>query len=431
MKDENAISGSPTRGLWGATLAFFAGFAAVALFGPSVKAFANLMNLSPMQIGFLVAIPALTGSLLRIPFAAWSDVDGGRKPILVLLPLSILGMAGLWFLLQMSNPPEHAYVFALLFGSLAGCGIAVFSVGIAQVSYWFPQKEQGRALAIFGGVGNLAPGIFSLLIPLAVQGVGLSGTYLLWLGFLLVGTMLYVFIGRSAPFFQLVAAGHERGAAQIIARSRGQELFPSGGALKSLAVSARVWQTWALVALYFTTFGGFIALTSWYPNYWQNAFGTTAVMAGVLTATYSLGTSFLRVWGGSLADRFGGLPVALGALVLVALGAGVVMLSSESFALAVLGSGFLATGMGINNAAVFKLVPRYVPNAVGGAAGWIGGLGAFGGFAITPLLAVFVASNTISGYAQGFVIYLALAMLSFGLVLILRTASQRGESIAK
>ena len=56
-----------------------------------------------------------------------------------------------------------------LLALLCGCGIATFSVGAGQTAYWFPQRKQGVALAIFGGVGNLAPGLFSFLIPIALS----------------------------------------------------------------------------------------------------------------------------------------------------------------------------------------------------------------------------------------------------------------------
>ena len=48
---------------------------------------------------------------------------------------------------------------------LCGCGIATFSVGTAQVSYWFPRGQQGSALGTYAGIGNLAPG--HLLLPAA------------------------------------------------------------------------------------------------------------------------------------------------------------------------------------------------------------------------------------------------------------------------
>ena len=46
----------------------------------------------------------------------------------------------------------------------------------------------------------------------------------------------------------------------------------------------------------------------------------------------------------------------------------------------------IGLGMGLANAAVFKMVPKYVPHAVGGASGLVGGLGALGGFVIPPFL---------------------------------------------
>jgi NNP family nitrate/nitrite transporter-like MFS transporter len=79
----------------------------------------------------------------------------------------------------------------------------------------------------------------------------------------------------------------------------------------------------------------------------------------------------------------------------------------------------LALGMGISNAAVFKLVPQEVPQAVGGASGWVGGLGAFGGFTLPPLLGSIVASQGQAGYASGFWIFAGLAIASLGLAALL------------
>src|SRR5512142_3400613 len=143
------IKGTPRDGLIGATLGFFIGFAAVALFGPTANKLKDLMQLTPVSLGFLVAMPSLSGSLLRIPFAAWVDTVGGRKPFLVLLSLSILGMAGLTVMMYALYPdrltPAHAPLIFFL-GLLSGCGIATFSVGTGQVSYWFPKARQGGAL---------------------------------------------------------------------------------------------------------------------------------------------------------------------------------------------------------------------------------------------------------------------------------------------
>jgi len=183
------VKGTPSQGLFGATLGFFIGFASVALFGTTAAKFQDALHLSPFMVGLLIAIPSLSGSLLRIPFSAWVDTTGGRKPFLVLLFLSIIGMIGLFLVVQLFYPDnltEGIFPLLLLFGILCGCGIATFSVGISQVSYWFPQNKQGKALAIYAGVGNLAPGIFSFILPFAVTALGLAGSYLAWLLFLAI-----------------------------------------------------------------------------------------------------------------------------------------------------------------------------------------------------------------------------------------------------
>ncbi len=188
------IKGNPKQGLVGATLGFFIGFAAVSLFGPTAQKFKEAMGLTPVMVGFLVAMPSLSGSLLRIPFAAWVDSTGGRKPFLTLLSISILGMLGLTVLIFTRYPDgltRGLYPLLLLLGVLSGCGIATFSVGIGQVSYWFPRSRQGSALGAYGGIGNIAPGLFSLLIPLALTRLGLASSYLIWLLFLIGGTLLY------------------------------------------------------------------------------------------------------------------------------------------------------------------------------------------------------------------------------------------------
>ena len=418
------VKGTPRQGLLGATLGFFIGFAAVALFGPTAAKFQEVMQLSPLAVGFLVAMPALSGSLLRIPFSAWVDTTGGRKPFLVLLTLSIIGMAGLSAVVAFLYPSRLTadyYPLLLLLAILCGCGIATFSVGISQVSYWFSKKAQGSALAVFGGVGNLAPGIFSMLIPIALGSIGLINSYLIWLAILTTGTAAYFLIGRNSPYFQLRAQGLTAAEAREQAASYGQALFPAGSLKDSLAASARVWRTWALVLIYFTTFGGFIALTAWLPTYWTLNFGMTAIQAGLLTALYSVLTSLVRIVGGVVSDnlREGGENTAILALFIMLMGA-LVMIGARDYQLAIPGVILLAFGMGICNAAVFKIVPQAVPQAVGGAAGWVGGLGAFGGFVIPPVLAFAVRDLGKNGYSIGFIVYLFLALLSLFMTWILK-----------
>ncbi|HHD2751964.1 TPA: nitrate/nitrite transporter [Clostridium perfringens] len=427
MKNLN-LKGNPNRGLIGATLGFFIGFAAVSLYGPTSAVFKEaFVNLNPVLLALLIAAPNLSGSLLRIPFSAWVDTTGGRKPLIVLLLLSIIGMGGLYVVLAFFSDNLNQYYYLLFaLGLLSGCGIATFSVGVSQASYWFPKSKQGVALGLYGGIGNLAPGIFALLIPnLALPLLGLPGSYLAWLIFLIVGTIVYIKIGQNAWYFQLLDKGINKDEAKEIAsKEYGQELFPKGKASETLLISAKSWKTWALVFIYFTTFGGFLALTGWFPNYWMTYFGLNMKVAGLLTAFYSILTSLTRVYGGKLADKKGGEITTIVSLGIALVGA-ICMTFASTMTLAIIGIILLAIGMGIANAAVFKIVPNAVPEAMGGASGWIGGLGALGGFLIPPVMASFLNRSGFAGYSQGFSVFIVLMIVAIGVIALFQAIQKK------
>lgn len=407
------LKGTPSRGLMGTTIGFFFGFAAVALYGPTAVKFREAMDLTPAMMGLLVAIPSLTGSLLRIPFGAWVDITGGRRPFIILLVLSALGLGGLTLLLHLYYPSgmKGLYWLVLFLGMLSGCGIATFSVGIGQTSYWFPLKKQGWALGVYAGMGNLAPGLFSLIIPVYLRHYGFISAYFAWFVFLLAGIVAYWIVGTNSFYFQFRSRGLSITESKSEAGKKGQELFPSGNIRDSLLLSARSSNTWKLVVLYFTTFGGFIALTAWFPVYWSEYHGFSPVKAGFLTASFSIMASLIRVAGGSIADRAGGERTSMISLIAVLL-ASALLVFTENVAFVISLVILLAAGMGINNAAVFKVMPHYVSNAIGGAAGWIGGIGAFGGFIIPPVLGAFVDLSGKPGYSFGFIIFSILATIS-------------------
>ncbi len=409
------LKGTPTGGLVMGTWGFFFGFAAVALYGPAAKYFQEQMHLSGLALGLLVAAPQLTGSLMRIPFGAWVDRVGGRLPMLTLFALSLVGMWGLVFILLTAKTlTASAYPVIVMFGFLSGCGVASFSVGIPQVSYWYPQSRQGTVLGAYGGIGNLAPGIFTLLLPYAIASWGLAGSYFSWFSFLLVGTAIYAWLARDAYFFQLRQQGYDSDASRRIAREKGQELFPNEQVWQAVITAAEDPRTWGLVALYFVSFGGFLALTAWFPTYWINLHHMDVKSAAMLGGLgFSLLAAVIRVFGGMLSERIGGERTAILAFVVVLIGA-LSLTALQDFSQDVIGELLIALGMGVANAAVFKMVPKYVPEAVGGAAGLVGGLGALGGFIIPPFLGAVVDALGASGYAGGFFAYVLLAAMAIG-----------------
>ena len=412
------------------TLAFFAGFAGVSAFGPIVTKLKQSMALSPLLMGLLAASPALTGSLLRIPFGAMVDRMGGKKPILILLGLAVAGITAITVLFSLFSPPQPShYPLFLMAGILCGCGIAVFSVGIPTVSYWYPQKKQGSALAIYAGLGNMAPGMFAMALPFLVVSLGFAISYVLWLAMLGCLIVVFVVFMKDAPYFQYKEMGIEIDEDALFIAC-GEELMPSGKVVDSLKKAGSSWRTWILTSFYFVTFGGFIALTVWFPTYWREYFGTSLVLAGSLTALYSLSASILRVFGGFTADRIGGEKTVFFSFVVVTGGAITMMLASGSLALAVTGEMLLALGMGFANAGVFKLVPKYTPETVGGSAGIVGGLGAFGGFVIPPVMGLFVKVSGVQGYSQGFVVFLGLSLLSIALFAILNRYAPKSAAEA-
>ena len=423
------LGGSPALGLTMGTWGFFVGFAAVALYGPAAKYFQEQMQLGGLALGLLVAAPQLTGSLLRIPFGAWVDRVGGRLPMLTLFALSLVGMWGLVFiLLTVKTLTVSAYPIVVIFGFLSGCGVASFSVGIPQVSYWYPQSRQGTALGAYGGIGNLAPGLFTLLLPYAIAMWGLAGSYFAWFTFLLVGAAIYAWLAPDAYFFQLRQQGFDTEASRKIAREKGQELFPNERVWQAVITAAEEPRTWGLVALYFVSFGGFLALTAWFPTYWINLHQMDVKSAAMLGGLgFSLLAAIVRVFGGMISERIGGERTAVFAFIVV-LGGALLLTFVQDFSQALVGELLIALGMGVGNAAVFKMVPKYVPEAVGGAAGLVGGLGALGGFVIPPFLGAVVDALGTQGYAGGFFAYVTLAVAAIGVSAYFWHLDRRGQS---
>lgn len=107
------------------------------------------------------------------------------------------------------------------------------------------------------------------------------------------------------------------------------------------------------------------------------------------------------------------------ALTILLCGA-LVMMRANSYVSAIAGTAIIAIAIGVTNAGIFKTVPQCVRDAVGGAAGLVGGLGALGGFVLPPLMAL-AATHAERGYAGAFAVFAVLAIAG----LVIATALSR------
>lgn len=414
IKEKHGLIGSPVLGLWTSTLGLFAGLTTIVLYGVAGAEFKESLGLSGAMLGVLLSSPHLSKAILRIPFGAWVDEVGGKKPFLILLGCSILGLAGITSMLYLYYPNEFdssLFPLLLFFGVLGGAGGATFTVGAPKTSYWFPKKRQGYALGVYAGLGNIGPGVLNYVIPVLIGAVGLAAAYLGWLVFLIVATIIYAYFAMDSYYFQLIKKGEKIESARSIGNDLGHDVFPSGSTRESLKKSALNYRTWILVFLYTISFGGgFTALTAWFPTYWTLFHGMDIMGAGLVAAIFTIYGSLIRVPGGKFTDKYGGENVAAISFSIMAIGA-LVLTMSSAFYPSFIGMMIIGTGMGIANAAVFGLVPKYVPDAVGGASGWIGGVGGAGTLIIIPLLGIFVDSYGQIGYARGFIVFVVLSVI--------------------
>ena len=414
LADDHDVTGTPKRGLIMSTLVFYAGLTTIVFYGAAGPVLEEHLALAGVLHGLLLGSPHLSKAILRIPFGAWVDEVGGRKPLLILMASTIIGTAGLVITLFLTYPENFdmsLYPILVFFGFLAGAGGATFSAGITQTSYWYPSDKQGFALGAFAGVGNIGPGMVVYVLPVLIGIWGLTMAYSAWLVFLLVVTAIYAVYAVDPYYFQLRKKGKSPEESQAIADELGQDIFPSGGTWDSLRTSARNRRTWILVFLYTVSFGGgFTSLSAWFPTYWEQFHELTLTTAGLLAGIFIVYGSLIRVPAGSVSDRLGGEIVAIISFAVMGLG-GAIMTVATGFWPAVLGMMVLGTGMGFANAAVFELVPKFVPEAVGGASGWVSGIGGGGTLVILPLMGLFVDIYGQIGYARGFAVFIVLSLL--------------------
>ncbi len=356
------------RALAVAFLAFTTTFWAWGLLSPLAGDYRDLLELAPLQVSLLVAVPVILGSLARIALGALTDRFGGRIVFTVLALAVVVPLVWLSVL--------ETYPTLLIGALLLGVSGASFAVGIPFVNAWFPPARRGTALGIYG-MGNLGTAIAAFSTqPLADQ-VSRSGVFLVVAGVMVATAAVTWTLGRNAPAWE-------------------PQLTPMAARLRA-ALGLRV--TLDLAALYAVTFGGFVAFGVYLPTYLQEIYGLTAADAAARAGGFILLATLARPVGGMLSDRVGGPRVL--AVALAAVGVGAIAIAFElAIAAATVAFLIVAAALGLGNGAVFALVGRRSPPAsVGAVTGFVGAAGGLGGF-LPPLVlgAVFQATGS---YAIG------------------------------
>jgi MFS transporter, NNP family, nitrate/nitrite transporter len=265
------------------TLAFTVCFAVWMMNGVLITYLVSngIFDFSKVQIGWLIGIPVLTGSISRFPLGLLTDKYGGRVVFTVLMLLSALAT----FYLSFANSYDDFLLASLGFGLTGGS----FAVGIAYTSIWFRKNQQGTALGIFGA-GNAGAAFTSLGAPLLLTYLTDSGNVVEnWRYF----PQIYAFVlFVTAILFYLFS--YSKKVENDQEKTMAQRLSP----LKDMRVLR-------FGLYYFFVFGGFVALAQWLIPYYVNVYNLSVPMAGALAAIFSFPSGLIRAFGGWLSDKYG------------------------------------------------------------------------------------------------------------------------------
>ena len=315
----------------------------------------------------LTAVPALVGSVLRLPYTLAVATFGGRNWTVISAALLLLPSIPAAILIR----PGVSYTTLMVLAAVTGLGGGNFASSMANINAFYPQRHKGWALGLNAGGGNIGVAAVQLvgLAVLAATGAGhprlVAAVYL----------PVIVLAALSAALFMdnLAQARNDRRAMRDAAKDR---------------------HTWIMSVLYIGTFGSFIGFGFAFGQVLQVQFKPefrTAIDAAYLTFLGPLLGSLIRPVGGWLADRFGGALVTFWNFVAMAAAAGTVLAASLRHSLPLFLVGFIALFVfsGVGNGSTYKMIPAIFTAKVGGEVearrlagaliGIAGAVGAFGG----------------------------------------------------
>jgi MFS transporter, NNP family, nitrate/nitrite transporter len=351
-------------------------FAVWVLNGAMAPFISEAFALTPAQKGFMISVPILAGALMRFPLGILAQYIGRKNAAMVEMGLIILALAGGYFFI-------NTYDHVLAMGVLLGIAGASFGVALSLGSGWFPPKYKGLAMGI-AGAGNSGTVLAVLFAPPLATAYGWQTVYGLAAICMLAPMLVMWFAAKEPPDVE-----HQTFRQHIAC------LFEKDG--------------WAFSLIYIVTFGGFIGMASFLPTYFYDQFKVTKVEAGQLTMLAALMGSAVRVVGGYISDRVGGINTLSGVLVVVAICLTLCGLAGSSLVVTTLLFMLCFAALGAGNGALFQLVPLRWPLATAVAGSMIGEIGALGGGFIPNAMGL--SKQHLGSYFWGFASFAALAIV--------------------
>jgi NNP family nitrate/nitrite transporter-like MFS transporter len=371
-------------------------FAVWVLNGAMAPFISENFGLSPAQKGFMISVPILAGALMRFPLGVLSQYIGRKNAAMVEMSLIVLALLFGFFMVDSYNE-------VLAMGVLLGIAGASFGVALSLGSGWFPPRYKGLAMGL-AGAGNSGTVLAVMFAPPLATAYGWQTVYGLAAASMLLPMAVMWLAAKEPPDTE-----HQT------LREHLSCLWEKDG--------------WAFSLIYIVTFGGFIGLSSFLPTYFYDQFKVSKIEAGQLTMLATLMGSAVRVAGGYISDRIGGVNTLTGVLLLVAVCLLLCGLAGGSLAVTTLLFMLCFAALGAGNGALFQLVPLRWPLSTAVAGSMIGEVGALGGGFLPNAMGLSMQHG--QTYLWGFVAFALLALVMLVMLRIIqirwtRTWAERG-----
>lgn len=256
------------------------------------------------QLFWLAALPGLSGATLRIFYSFMVPIFGGRR--WTALSTASLLVPALWMGFAVQNPATPYSVFVLI-ALLCGFGGGNFASSMSNISFFYPKSQQGTALGLNAGLGNLGVSVMQFSVPLVIS-FGVFGFMGGQPQVLADGSSLWL---QNAGFIWVPFIL----AVTLIAWFGMNDLSSARASFSEQAVIFKRKHNWLMCWLYLATFGSFIGFSAAFPLLIKTSF--PEVIALKFAFLGPLVGALVRPLGGWLADKLGGAKVTLWNFVLM------------------------------------------------------------------------------------------------------------------